>query len=124
MNGVIDVDKIKVACPNCCGHSWLTTQHGECEYCGSPLTAPVAISPTRRKSVIVIEQEKQIKSALCGCGMMTASQIAAKTNMDTQKCSAILRNLMQNGEVVRIIDKKKKVNFFLNNAWQIQNPMV
>ena len=106
--------KIKVTCPNCCGHSWLTAQHGECEYCGSPLTTPVTISPTtRRKSVITIEQEKQIKSALCGCGMMTASQIAAKVNMSPQKCSAILRNLTQSGEVVRTIDKRKVVNFFL-----------
>ena len=110
------MDKIKVTCPNCGGHSWLTTQYGECEYCGTPLTAPMAISPTRRKSATTIEQEKQIKSALCDCGMMTASQVAAKVNMNIQKCSAVLRNLTQSGEVARIIDKEKKVNFFLNNA--------
>lgn len=107
------MDKIKVTCPNCGGHSWLTTQHGECEYCGSPLTAPVAISSTRRKSVITIEEEKQIKSVLCGCDKMTVSQIAAQAGMSPQKCSAILQNLVRSGEVVRINDKRKMVNFFL-----------
>ena len=107
----------KFNCRMCGGQLPVTTEPVvECEYCGSPLTASVAISPIRRKSTKTIEQEKQIKSALCGCGMMTASQIAVKVNMNTQKCSAILRNLTQNGEVARIIDKGKKVNFFLNNA--------
>ena len=33
---------IKMTCPNCGGHTRVVGRYGECDYCGSPLVAPIA----------------------------------------------------------------------------------
>jgi hypothetical protein len=74
------------------------------------------IKVTCPKFVIPIEQEEQVKSVLRGRGMMTVSQIAVQADMTAQECSAILLILYIRDEAVRVIDKRKKVNYFLKNS--------
>ena len=118
---------VKVSCPNCGGHSRVVGRYGECDYCGSPLVAPIAdpvvaefvdleIKTIKRRS----EQsalKADILRVLRRTELCTVSEITNQLRepVPVQKVAAVLRTMMNEGTIDRVEIRKKAV-FYAKGA--------
>lgn len=122
---------IKVSCRNCGAHTRVIGRYGECDYCGSPLVAPIAdhvVAPITDHTIanFVDLEIKAIKrhneqSALKAdilrvlhrTELCTVSEITNQLHepVSAQKVFAVLRKMMDEGTVDRT-EIRKKVVFF------------
>lgn len=118
---------IKVSCPNCGGHSRVFGRYGECDYCGSPLVAPIPdhvvadfidleIKAKRRQDELSA-LKSDILRVLRKTELCTVSEIANQLHepVPAQKVVFVLRTMMKEGTVDRIEIRKKSV-FFAKEA--------
>ena len=118
---------VKVSCPNCGGHSRVVGRYGECDYCGSPLIAPIAdhvvaefvdleLKAIRRRDELSA-LKSDIVRVLRKTELCTVSEIANQLRepVPVQKVAAVLRTMMNEGTVDRIEIRKKAV-FFVKGA--------
>ena len=113
----------RVQCPNCCGTSMVFGRYGTCDYCDSPLTVADYHEPeaSQRKSCGYersAESRKEILKVLHNSHKpMTISQIVEQVAepMANQKCSALLRQLVDSGLVERAEIQRKAV-FYTKGA--------
>ena len=118
---------VKVSCPNCGGHSRVVGRYGECDYCGSPLVAPIAdhavaefvdleLKAIRRRDELSA-LKSDIVRVLRKTELCTVSEIANQLRepVPVQKVAAVLRTMMNEGTVDRIEIRKKAV-FFVKGA--------
>ena len=118
---------IKMTCPNCGGHTRVNGRYGECDYCGSPLVAPIAdhvvaefvdleIKAIRRRDELSA-LKSDIVRVLRRTELCTVSEIANQLRepVPVQKVAAVLRNMMDEGTVDRTEIRKKAV-FFAKGA--------
>ena len=113
---------VKVSCPNCGGHTRVVGRYGECDYCGSPLVAPIAdhvdleIKAIRRR-----DEQSALKAdilrVLRRTELCTVSEIANQLRepVPAQKVYAVLRTMMDEGTVDRMEIRKKAV-FYAKGA--------
>lgn len=118
---------VKVTCPNCGGHSRVVGKYGECDYCGSPLVAPIADDVVKEfvdlelKAIRRRDELSALKSdivrVLRRTELCTVSEIANQLRepVPVQKVAAILRTMMNEGTIDRIEIRKKAV-FFVKGA--------
>ena len=120
-------DGIKVACPNCGGHTRMNGRYGECDYCGSPLVAPITdhavaefvdleIKAIRRRDELSA-LKADILRVLRRTELCTVSEIVNQLRepVPVQKVAAVLRTMMDEGMVDRTEIRKKAV-FFAKGA--------
>ena len=118
---------IKVTCPNCGGHTRVLGRYGECDYCGSPLVAPIAdhvvadfvdleIKAMRRHDELSA-LKADILRVLRRTELCTVSEIVNQLHepVPAQKVSAVLRTMMNEGTVDRTEIRKKAV-FYAKGA--------
>ena len=118
---------IKVTCPNCGGHTRVVGRYGECDYCGSPLVAPIAdhvvadfvdleIKAMRRHDELSA-LKADILRVLRRTELCTVSEIVNQLHepVPAQKVSAVLRRMMDEGTVDRTEIRKRAV-FFAKGA--------
>ena len=118
---------IKMTCPNCGGHTRVNGRYGECDYCGSPLVAPIAdhvvaefvdleIKAIRRRDELSA-LKSDIVRVLRRTELCTVSEIANQLRepVPVQKVAAVLRTMMDEGTVDRTEIRKKAV-FFAKGA--------
>ena len=118
---------VKVTCPNCGGHSRVVGRYGECDYCGSPLVAPIA-DPVVKEFVDLelkaIRRQDELSAlkadivrVLRRTELCTVSEIANQLHepVPVQKVAAVLRTMMNEGMIDRIEIRKKAV-FFVKGA--------
>ena len=118
---------IKVTCPNCGGHTRVVGRYGECDYCGSPLVAPIAdhvvadfvdleIKAMRRHDELSA-LKADILRVLRRTELCTVSEIVNQLHepVPAQKVSAVLRRMMDEGTVDRTEIRKRAV-FFAKRA--------
>lgn len=118
---------IKVSCRNCGAHTRVIGRYGECDYCGSPLVAPIAdhavaefvdleIKAIRRHDELSA-LKSDILRVLRRTELCTVSEIANQLRepATAQKVSAVLRTMMNEGTVDRTEIRKKAV-FFAKGA--------
>ena len=114
---------VKVSCLNCGGHSRVVGRYGECDYCGSPLVAPIAdqfvdleLKAIRRRDELSA-LKSDIVRVLHKTELCTVSEIANQLRepVPVQKVAAVLRTMMNEGTVDRIEIRKKAV-FFVKGA--------
>lgn len=117
----------KVSCPNCGGHSRVVGRYGECDYCGSPLVAPIADDVVKEfvdleiKTIKRRSEQSALKAdilrVLRRTELCTVSEIANQLRepVPVQKVAAVLRTMMEEGTVDRMEIKKKAV-FFVKGA--------
>lgn len=118
---------IKVTCPNCGGHTRVNGKYGECDYCGSPLIAPIAdhvvadfvdleIKAMRRHDELSA-LKADILRVLRRTELCTVSEITNQLRepVPTQKVAAVLRTMMNEGTVDRTEIRKKAV-FYAKGA--------
>ena len=113
---------VKVSCPNCGGHTRVVGRYGECDYCGSPLVAPIAnhvdleIKAIRRRDEMSA-LKSDILRVLRRTELCTVSEIANQLRepVPAQKVAAVLRTMMNEGTVDRTEIRKKAV-FFAKGA--------
>ena len=117
----------KVTCPNCNGHTRVIGRYGECDYCGSPLVAPIAdhvvadfvdleIKAIRRHDELSA-LKSDILRVLRRTELCTVSEIANQLRepVPAQKVAAVLRTMMNEGTVDRTEIRKKAV-FYAKGA--------
>lgn len=112
---------VQTTCPNCGGHTRLTTKYGECDYCGSPLIAPIPVeempTPIPKKSIEYgnsCSQRREILEIINDSRRpLTVSEIVnlMEEPIASQKCAALLRQLMSDGHIERGEERKKAVFF-------------
>ena len=118
---------IKVTCPNCGGHTRVLGRYGECDYCGSPLIAPIAdhavaefvdleIKAIRRHDELSA-LKADILRVLRRTELCTVSEIVNQLRepVPAQKVAAVLRTMMNEGMVDRTEIRKKAV-FYAKGA--------
>ena len=118
---------IKITCPNCGGHTRVNGRYGECDYCGSPLVAPIAdhvvaefvdlvIKAIRRRDELSA-LKSDIVRVLRRTELCTVSEIANQLRepVPVQKVAAVLRTMMDEGIVDRMEIRKKAV-FYVKGA--------
>ena len=115
---------VKVSCPNCGGHTRVLGRYGECDYCGSPLVAPITnhdfvdleIKTIRRRDELSA-LKSDILRVLQRTELCTVSEIANQLRepVPAQKVAAVLRTMMNEGTVDRTEIRKKAV-FFAKGA--------
>ena len=113
---------VKVSCPNCGGHTRVIGRYGECDYCGSPLVAPIAdhvdleIKAIRRRDEMSA-LKADILRVLRRTELCTVSEIANQLRepVPVQKVYAVLRTMMDEGTVDRMEIRKKAV-FYAKGA--------
>ena len=113
---------VKVSCPNCGGHTRVIGRYGECDYCGSPLVAPIAdhvdleIKAIRRRDEMSA-LKLDILRVLRRTELCTVSEIANQLRepVPAQKVYAVLRMMMDEGTVDRMEIRKKAV-FYAKGA--------
>lgn len=118
---------VKVSCPNCGGHSRVVGRYGECDYCGSPLVAPIADDVVKEfvdleiKTIKRRSEQSALKAdilrVLHRTELCTVSEIANQLRepVPAQKVAAVLRTMMDEGTVDRTEIRKKAV-FFAKGA--------
>ena len=118
---------VKVSCPNCGGHTRVVGKYGECDYCGSPLVAPIAdhvvadFVDLEIKAIRRHDERSALKSdilrVLHKTELCTVSEIANQLRepVPVQKVAAVLRTMMDEGTVDRTEIRKKAV-FFAKGA--------
>lgn len=117
----------KVTCPNCNGHTRVVGRYGECDYCGSPLVAPIAdhvvadfvdleIKAIRRRDELSA-LKADIVRVLRRTELCTVSEITNQLRepVPVQKVAAVLRTMMDEGTVDRMEIRKKAV-FYVKGA--------
>lgn len=113
---------VKVSCPNCGGHTRVVGRYGECDYCGSPLIAPIAdhvdleIKAIRRRDEMSA-LKSDILRVLRRTELCTVSEITNQLRepVPAQKVYAVLRMMMDEGTVDRMEIRKKAV-FYAKGA--------
>lgn len=118
---------VKVSCPNCGGHTRVNGRYGECDYCGSPLVAPITdhvvtdfvdleIKAIRRRDEMSA-LKSDILRVLRRTELCTVSEIANQLRepVPAQKVYAVLRTMMDEGTVDRMEIRKKAV-FYAKGA--------
>ena len=118
---------IKVTCPNCGGHTRVVGRYGECDYCGSPLVAPIAdhvvteFVDLELKAIRRHDELSALKSdilrVLRRTELCTVSEITNQLRepATAQKVAAVLRTMMNEGTVDRTEIRKKAV-FYAKGA--------
>lgn len=118
---------VKVSCPNCGGHSRVVGRYGECDYCGSPLVAPIADDVVKEfvdleiKTIKRRSEQSALKAdilrVLRRTELCTVSEITNQLRepVPAQKVAAVLRTMMDEGTVDRTEIRKKAV-FFAKGA--------
>lgn len=118
---------VKVSCHNCGGHTRVVGKYGECDYCGSPLVAPIAdhvvadFVDLEIKAIKRHDERSALKAdilrVLHRTELCTVSEIANQLRepVPVQKVYAILRTMMDEGTVDRMEIRKKAV-FFAKGA--------
>lgn len=118
---------VKVSCPNCGGHTRVIGRYGECDYCGSPLVAPIAdhvvaefvdleIKAIRRR-----DEQSALKAdilrVLRKTDSCTVSEITNQLRepVPAQKVYAVLRTMVNEGTVDRT-EFRKKIIFYATGA--------
>ena len=113
---------VKVSCPNCGGHTRVVGRYGECDYCGSPLVAPIAdhvdleIKAIRRRDEMSA-LKSDILRVLRRTELCTVYEITNQLRepVPAQKVYAVLRMMMDEGTVDRMENRKKAV-FYVKGA--------
>lgn len=118
---------VKVSCPNCGGHSRVVGRYGECDYCGSPLVAPIAddvvkefvdleIKAIRRRDELST-LKADILRVLRRTELCTVSEITNQLRepVTNQKVAAVLRTMMNEGTIDRT-EIRKKIVYFAKGA--------
>ena len=113
---------VKVSCPNCGGHTRVAGKYGECDYCGSPLVAPITdhvdleIKAIRRHDEMSA-LKSDILRVLRRTELCTVSEITNQLRepVPAQKVAAVLRTMISEGTVDRTEIRKKAV-FFAKGA--------
>ena len=118
---------IKITCSNCGGHTRVVGRDGECDYCGSPLVAPIADHVVAEfvdleiKAIKRHDERSALKAdilrVLRRTELCTVSEIANQLRepVPVQKVAAILRTMMDEGTVDRMEIRKKAV-FYAKGA--------
>lgn len=118
---------VKVSCPNCGGHTRVIGRYGECDYCGSPLVAPITDNAVAEFTDLEIKTIKRrseqsalkadILRVLCRTELCTVSEITNQLRepVPMQKVAAVLRTMMDEGTVDRMEIRKKAV-FYAKGA--------
>lgn len=118
---------VKVSCPNCGGHTRVNGKYGECDYCGSPLVAPIAdhvvaeFVDLELKAIKRHDERSALKAdilrVLRRTELCTVSEIANQLRepVPAQKVAAVLRTMMDEGTVDRMEIRKKAV-FYAKGA--------
>lgn len=118
---------IKITCPNCGGHTRVNGRYGECDYCGSPLVAPIADHVVAEfvdleiKAIKRHDERSALKAdilrVLRRTELCTVSEIANQLRepVPVQKVAVVLRTMMDEGTVDRTEIRKKAV-FFAKGA--------
>ena len=118
---------VKVSCPNCGGHTRVNGRYGECDYCGSPLVAPIAdhvvaeFVDLELKAIKRHDERSALKAdilrVLRRTELCTVSEIANQLRepVPVQKVYAVLRTMMDEGTVDRMEIRKKAV-FYAKGA--------
>lgn len=118
---------VKVSCPNCSGHTRVVGRYGECDYCGSPLVAPIAdhvvadFVDLELKAIKRHDERSALKAdilrVLHRTELCTVSEIANQLRepVSAQKVYAVLRMMMDEGTVDRMEIRKKAV-FYAKGA--------
>lgn len=118
---------VKVTCPNCGGHTRVNGRYGECDYCGSPLVAPIAdhvvaeFVDLELKAIKRHDERSALKAdilrVLRRTELCTVSEIANQLHepVPVQKVYAVLRTMMDEGTVDRMEIRKKAV-FYAKGA--------
>jgi hypothetical protein len=118
---------IKVSCPNCGGHTRVVGRYGECDYCGSPLVAPIADPVVKEfvdleiKAIKRHDERSALKAdilrVLRRTELCTVSEITNQLRepVPMQKVAAVLRTMMDEGTVDRMEIRKKAV-FYAKGA--------
>ena len=118
---------IKITCPNCGGHTRVVGRYGECDYCGSPLVAPIAdhvvaefvdleIKAIRRHDELSA-LKTDILRVLRRTELCTVSEITNQLRepVTNQKVAAVLRTMVNEGTVDRT-EIRRKIVFFAKGA--------
>lgn len=118
---------VKVSCPNCGGHTRVVGRYGECDYCGSPLVAPIAdhvvaefvdleIKAIRRHDELSA-LKADILRVLRRTELCTVSEITNQLRepVTNQKVAAVLRTMVSEGTVDRT-EIRKKIVFYAKGA--------
>lgn len=118
---------VKVSCPNCGGHTRVNGKYGECDYCGSPLVAPITdhvvaeFVDLELKAIKRHDERSALKAdilrVLRRTELCTVSEIANQLRepVPVQKVYAVLRTMMDEGTVDRMEIRKKAV-FYAKGA--------
>ena len=118
---------VKVTCPNCGGHTRVVGKYGECDYCGSPLVAPIAdhvvaeFVDLELKAIKRHDERSALKAdilrVLRRTELCTVSEITNQLRepVPAQKVYAVLRRMMDEGTVDRMEIRKKAV-FYAKGA--------
>lgn len=118
---------VKVSCPNCGGHTRVNGKYGECDYCGSPLVAPIAdhvvaeFVDLELKAIKRHDERSALKAdilrVLRKTELCTVSEITNQLRepVPMQKVYAVLRTMMDEGTVDRMEIRKKAV-FYAKGA--------
>lgn len=118
---------VKVSCPNCGGHTRVVGRYGECDYCGSPLVAPIADHAVAEfvdlelKAIKRHDERSALKAdilrVLRRTELCTVSEITNQLHepVPMQKVAAVLRTMMDEGTVDRMEIRKKAV-FYAKGA--------
>jgi hypothetical protein len=118
---------IKITCPNCGGHTRVVGRYGECDYCGSPLVAPIADHVVAEFVDLEIKAIKRhdemsalkadILRVLRKTESCTVSEITNQLHepVTNQKVAAVLRTMVNEGTVDRT-EFRKKIIFYATGA--------
>jgi hypothetical protein len=118
---------VKVTCPNCGGHTRVVGRYGECDYCGSPLVAPIADHVVAEFVDLEIKAIKRhdemsalkadILRVLRKTESCTVSEITNQLRepVTNQKVAAVLRTMVNEGTVDRT-EFRKKIIFYATGA--------
>ena len=118
---------IKVSCPNCGGHTRVNGRYGECDYCGSPLVAPIAdhvvadFVDLEIKAIKRHDELSALKSdilrVLRRTELCTVSEITNQLRepVTNQKVAAVLRTMVNEGTVDRT-EIRRKIVYFAKEA--------
>jgi hypothetical protein len=118
---------IKITCPNCGGHTRVVGRYGECDYCGSPLVAPIADHVVAEFVDLEIKAIKRhdemsalkadILRVLRKTESCTVSEITNQLRepVTNQKVAAVLRTMVNEGTVDRT-EFRKKIIFYATGA--------
>ena len=118
---------VKVSCPNCGGHTRVNGRYGECDYCGSPLVAPIAdhvvadFVDLELKAIKRHDELSALKAdilrVLRRTELCTVSEITNQLRepVTNQKVAAVLRTMVNEGTVDRT-EIRRKIVFYAKEA--------